>query len=244
MTYLSLGLVADPIALSDLKKAISHLEKLQTLELPSSMIITDDSSSEDWPPNLAWLEVGGCFDLETIPMFRWPTTLKGLTLSDCESLTTVLDVISMNEQLCATLKELTISHYHPDFLVDEPSVGLSRFVSLRCLRIPIDALFGIGIHPVVDVIDLPRSMRELILTSPVDETFPGVDVERVCKALRGELSQVCGIGISPGCLEFLPQTSCANIDKLVWKNIDNCPEDELDDLFDLGLYVLDSEPFY
>lgn len=244
MTHLSLGLVADPITLYDLKKAVGHLDKLESLDLPPSMLITDDSSSEDWPPNLKWLKVGGCFDSHTARSFRWPTTLQGLTLIDCEYLTTVLDVASMNEQLCATLKELTISPYHRELLVNEPFAGVKRFSSLRRLRIPIDSLFGVDINPVFDVIDIPRSMRELILTSPIDETFAVVDIEHLCKALRGELSQVCGIGISPDCLGFLPQASRANIDGLVWNNIDNCPEDELDAVFDLGLYVLDPEQVY
>jgi hypothetical protein len=237
MTYLSLGLVADSFALSDLKKTISHLDKLETLDLPPTITITDDGSSEDWPPNLRWLQLGGIFELQAMPAFRWPKRLEGLTLVDCEWVTSVLDSISMNPHVCATLRDLTITPYHRGFLVDKPSRGVSNFLSLRCLRIPIDGLFGHGSHRVFDVIDLPRSMRELILTSPSDDAFAELDIEKVCTALRGELSSVCGIGISRDCLRFLPQASRANIDELVWKNIDNCPENELDDLFDLGLYV-------
>lgn len=204
------------------------------------MVITDDGSDVKWPPHLKQLAMGGCFDLEAVPTFTWPPALESLTLLDCEYLAAVLDVASMNQQLCASLKELTIPSYHCDALVEEPPVGLSQFVALRCLRIPIDGMFGTDIAPVFDVYNLPRSMRELILTTAIDEAFSRVDTDEICKALRGDLSQVCGFGMSPSCSKLIPRATRASIDKLVWANIDDCPEDELDDLYDLGLYVTDS----
>jgi hypothetical protein len=237
LNHLSLSLVADSFPLSDLKKTISHLDKLETLDLPPSIIITDDGSNCDWPPKLRWLRLGGIFDLNSMPTFRWPTRLEGLTLVDCEWVITVLDSISMNSHVCATLRELTVTPSHRGFLVDKPSVGVSNFISLRRLQIPIDELFGLGNHHVFNVFDLPSSIRELILTSPSDDAISEVDIENIVNALRGNLSSVCGVGISRDCLELLPKASRAYIDKLVWENIDNCPEEELDTLFDLGLYV-------
>lgn len=239
MTYLSLSLIADAIPLSDLRRAIVNLDKLESLKLPPSMIITGRGWSEDWPPHLKWLEVGGCFDLETMPSFRWPKALEGLTLIDCVDFTRVLTVIFMNTQLCDTLKELTISSYHQE-LLDEPVVALSQCVSLRCLRIPIDGIFGTNMNSLFDLHNIPRSVRELILTSAVDDFFSEIDVDKICKALVGELSQVCGIGLSPDVYRYLPRASRVSIDKLLWANIDDCPQDEVDDLFDLGLYEMNS----
>ncbi|KAK9855873.1 hypothetical protein MYU51_001515 [Penicillium brevicompactum] len=240
LTYLSLGLVAETLALSDLRKAVVHLNKLESLQLPPSMVITEDISDDDWPPNLKILGVGGCFDLEAMPTFKWPPALETLNLVDCEYLAAVLEVAAMNQQLCTSLKELTIPSYHCDALAEEPPVGLSHFVALRCLRIPIDGMFGTDMSPVFDVYNLPRSMRELVLTTAVEEGFSKVDTDEMCKVLRGKISQVCGLGMSPSCYKLIPRATRAIIDKLVWENIDDCPEDELDNLFDLGLYVTDA----
>lgn len=204
------------------------------------MVITEDISDDDWPRNLKILGVGGCFDLEAMPTFKWPPALETLNLVDCEYLAAVLDVAAMNQQLCTSLKELTIPSYHCDALSEEPPVGLSHFVALRCLRIPIDGMFGTDMSPVFDVYNLPRSMRELVLTTAVEEGFSKVDTDEICKVLRGEISQVCGLGMSPNCYKLIPRATRAIIDKLVWENIDDCPEDELDNLFDLGLYVSDA----
>ncbi|CAG8176259.1 unnamed protein product [Penicillium salamii] len=240
MTHLSLGLVAETLALSDLRKAIGPLNRLESLQLPPSMVITSDGSNERWPPHLKRLAVGGFFDLEAMPTFNWPPALESLTLVDCEYLAAVLDVTFMNQQLCTSLKELVIPSYHCDALAEEPPVGLSQFAALRYLQIPIDGMFGADIAPVFDVYDLPRSMRELVLTTAIDEAFSRVDTEEICKALRGELSQVCGFGMSPSCSKLIPRATRANIDKLVWANIDDCPENELDNLYDLGLYITES----
>lgn len=244
LSHLSLSLVAEPIALSALKKAISSLNKLESLELPSSMFITDGGSGEDWPHNLKSLQVGGKFDIEAMSSFRWPKNLISLTLSGCDNLSSfVLENILINEQLCTTLRSLTISRSNREMFADRPSGILEALFTLKSLRIPIDLLYGFLILPAFDPKGSPLSIRELELTAPYDANFATViDTDDLCRALKMNLARVCALGISPGCFEIVPESSHAKIDKWVWKNIDQCPEDELDSLFDLGLYVLDAEP--
>ncbi|KGO71415.1 hypothetical protein PEX1_067530 [Penicillium expansum] len=244
LSYLCLSLVAEPIPLSAIKKAISSLDKLRFLQLSSSMFITDDGSSENWPPNLGYLQVGGQFDLEKMSSFRWPPNLIGLTFCGCEDLdTSVLEEILINEQLCTSLTELTIHRLNREMFKEGPSEILSALVALKSLRIPVDLLYDLLILPAFDPMGSPMSIRQLELTAPYDENFATeIDPDEICKALKMNLSRVCYLGISPGCLGVIPETTHAKIDKWVWKNIDKCPEEELDSLLDLGLVVMDKEP--
>ncbi|KAG0159475.1 hypothetical protein PDIDSM_6997 [Penicillium digitatum] len=244
LTYLCLSLVAEPIPLSAIKKAISSLDKLKLLQLSSSTFITDDGSSEDWPPNIEHLQVGGQFDIEKMSSFRWPPKLIGLTFFGCEGLdTSVLEKILLNEQLCNTLTRLTIHRLNREMFEEGPSDILSALVALKSLRIPVDLLYDLLILPAFDPMDSPISIRELELTdSDFDNFATEIDPDDICKALKMNLSRVCYLGISPGCLEVIPEASHAKIDKWVWKNIDKCPEEELDSLFDLGLVVMDKVP--
>ncbi|EKV06956.1 hypothetical protein PDIG_66300 [Penicillium digitatum PHI26] len=124
-----------------------------------------------------------------------------------------------------------------------PSDILSALVALKSLRIPVDLLYDLLILPAFDPMDSPISIRELELTdSDFDNFATEIDPDDICKALKMNLSRVCYLGISPGCLEVIPEASHAKIDKWVWKNIDKCPEEELDSLFDLGLVVMDKVP--
>lgn len=179
-----------------------------------------------------------------MPSFRWPPSLISLTLCGCENLNAfVLENVLLNEQLCTSLESLTIHRSNREILAERPSGILGALFALRSLRIPIDLLYGLLILPAFDPRGSPTSIRELELTMPYDDHFATViGADELCKALSMNLSRVCGIGISPGCLEIIPESSHAKIDKWVWKNVDQCPEDELDSVFDLGLYVLDSEP--
>lgn len=244
LSYLCLNLVAEPIPLSAIKKAISSLDKLQSLELSSSTFITDDSSSEDWPPNLTCLQVGGQFDVVKMSSFRWPANLVSLSFCGCEDLdTSVLEQILINDQLCTTLIQLTIHHSNREMFDEGPSGILSELLALKSLRIPVDLLYDLLLLPAFDPMGSPTSIRELELTAPYDENFAmEIDPGDICKALNMNLSRVCYLGISPGCLGVIPEASHAKIDKFVWKNIDKCPEEELDSLFDLGLVVMDKEP--
>lgn len=217
---------------------------MESLELPSSTFITDDGSGEDWPPNLKYLQVGGKFDIETMSSFRWPKNLEGLTLSGCDNLSSfVLENTLINEQLCTKLRSLTISRSNREMFADRPSGILEALFSLKSLRIPIDLLYGFLILPAFDPKGSPLSIRELELTAPCDANFAvAIDTDDLCRALKMNLARVCALGISPDCLGIVPESSHAKIDRWAWKNIDKCPEDELDSLFDLGLYVIDSEP--
>ncbi|KAJ5399132.1 hypothetical protein N7465_009621 [Penicillium sp. CMV-2018d] len=244
LAYLSLKWVAEPIPLSAIKKSINSLDKLRSLELSSSMFITDDGYSADWPPNLECLKVGGQFDVEKMSYFRWPRNLIRLTLCGCENLDTpVFERVLMNEQLCATLTKLTIHRLNREMFKEGPSQILTELVDLHSLQIPIDLLYHLLILPAFDPGDSPSSIRELELTAPYDENFfMEIDPDHICKALKMNLSRVCYLGISPGCLGVIPEASHAKIDRFVWKNIDKCPDEELDSLFDLGLVVMDKEP--
>ncbi|CAG8887898.1 unnamed protein product [Penicillium egyptiacum] len=244
LSYLYLGLVAEPIPLYALKKAISSLDKLKILDLSPSMFITDDGSSEDWPSNLKYLRVGGQFDVEKMSSFRWPRNLVGLTFRGCDDLnTSVLEEILMNEQLRTTLTELTIHPLNREMFEEGPSEILSALIALKYLRIPFDLLDDLLLLPPFYLTDSPISIRALELTAPCDDTFSTeIDPDDLCKALKTNLSRVCYLGISPACLEIIPEASHSKIDKRVWKNIDKCPEEELDSLFDMGLNVMDKEP--
>ncbi|KAJ5944035.1 hypothetical protein N7516_004203 [Penicillium verrucosum] len=241
LSYLCLDLVAEPIPLSAIKKAISGLDKLQSLELPSSAFITDDGSSGDWPPNLTHLQVGGQFNVEKMPSFRWPANLTSLSLYRCEDLSTsVLEQILINDQICTTLIQLTIHRINRHMFDERPSEILSGLIALKSLRIPVDLFFYLFLPPAS--IGSPTSMRELELTEADDEHWIMIHPDLICKALDMNLPQVCYLGISPGCLGVIPEASHTIIDKFVWKNIDKCPEEELNSLSDLGLVVMDREP--
>lgn len=208
------------------------------------MFITDDGSSEDWPPNLGYLQVGGGFDVERMSSFRWPPNLVALTFCGCVDLdTSILEEILINEQLCTTLTQLTIHRLNREMFEEGPSEILSALIALKSLQIPVDLLYDLLILPAFDPTGSPMSIRELNLTAPYNEDFSMViDPDDLCKALEMNISRVCYLGISPGCLGIIPEASHAKIDKWVWKNIDKCPEEELDYLFDLGLVVMDKEP--
>jgi hypothetical protein len=238
--------VADPIPFSALKKATSGLDKLKSIELSPSMCITDDGSTHDWPPNLEYLKIGGKFDVEKMSSFRWPPNLKGLTLCRCETLdTVVLEGILINEQLRTTLERLTIHSYNRGLLMEGPSDILSTLTALDFLQIPVDMLYVLLVLPSSEFPSSPMPIRELELTSPSDEEFFSVldfHPDDLCKALKTNLSRVCYIGISPECLDIIPEKWHAQIDKWVWKNIDKCSEEEFYSLFDLGVVVMDREP--
>ncbi|CDM33996.1 hypothetical protein CBS147339_5682 [Penicillium roqueforti] len=240
LCYLSLHLVAEPIALPAIKKAISNIDKLQSLELSSTTLITDDSSTEDWPPNLRYLQVGGQFVTDRMYSFKWPPNLVSLTLCGCDSLNTpILEDILINEQLRTTLTQLIIHSANSEMFKEGPSGILRALMALESLRIPIDLLYEFLILPAFDSRDSPLSIRGLELTAPYNENFS--TVIDICKALKMNLSRLCALGISASCLGIIPEASHAKIDKCLWKNIDKCPEEELDSLFDLGLYVM-AEP--
>ncbi|OQE95405.1 hypothetical protein PENNAL_c0002G01651 [Penicillium nalgiovense] len=240
LSHLYLGLVAEPIPFFALRKAINSLEKLEILELSPSMFITDEGSSEDWPSSLKYLRVGGRFDVEKMSSFRWPPNLVGLTFRGCEDLnTSVVEGILMNEQLRTTLTKLTFHRLNRKMFEEGPSEILSALIALKYLRIPVDLLDDLCILPSFYQVP-PRSIRELELTAPYDENFSTeIDTDGLCEVLKTNLSRVCYLGISAACLGIIPETSHAKIDKWVWKNIDKCPEEELDSLYDMGLNVMD-----
>lgn len=206
------------------------------------MSITYDG--EDWPPNLECLKIGGQFDAEEMFYFRWPPKLIELRLCRCEDLNTpVLEHIIMNEQIRTTLTKLSIHRLNGEMFKDRPTQILTELDGLHSLQIPVDLLYHLLILPAFGPGDSPLSIRELKLTAPYDEDFPMVmDPDDICKALKFNLSRVCYLGISPGCLQLIPEASLAKIDRFVWRNIDKCPEEELDTLFDVGLVVMDNEP--
>jgi hypothetical protein len=235
--------VIEPIELPVLKKAIGNLHKLRSLFLPSSMLITDDQSGSCWPPNIQHMQLGGKFDLESMPTFRWPPNLTSLAFCGCEDLNPfTLELILMNHQLCTTLRALSLHSSNGNMLGDDETSILSGLVGLRRLEVPIDLLYSLLILPASDEISSPLSIRELILTAQYEEEFePEFDLDELQKALGRNLSRVCGLGISPKCLDLIPKESHSRIDKKIWKNIDECPENELDYVYDLGLYEIENE---
>jgi hypothetical protein len=235
--------VIEPIELPVLKKAIGNLHKLRSLFLPSSMLITDDQSGSCWPPNIQHMQLGGKFDLESMPTFRWPPNLTSLAFCGCEDLNSfTLELILMNQQLCTTLRALSLHSSNGNMLGDDETSILSGLLGLRRLEVPIDLLYPLLILPASDEISSPLSIRELILTAQYEEEFePEFDLDELQKALGRNLSRVCGLGISPKCLDLIPKESHAKIDKKIWKNIDECPENELDYVYDLGLYEIENE---
>ncbi|KAJ5748828.1 uncharacterized protein N7511_010524 [Penicillium nucicola] len=243
LIHLRLGLVIEPIELPVLKKAISNLHKLKLLVLPSSMLITDDQSGPSWPSNIQHMQLGGRFDLESMPTFRWPPNLKSLTFCGCEELNTfTLELILMNEQLCSTLRTLSLHPSNGNLLGAEDSPILSGLLALRRLELPIDLLYSLHILPPSDEYASPLSIRELILMAPYDDdSEPTFDLDELYKALGRNLSRVCGLGIYQKCLGMIPKESHARIDKKIWRNIDECPEIELDYVYDLGLYEMETE---
>jgi hypothetical protein len=235
--------VIDPIEFSALKKAISNLPKLKSLVLPASILITDDQSGSDWPPNIRHIQVGGRFDLESMPTFSWPPNLTSLSFCGCEDLNTfTLELILMNRQLCTTLRTLSLHSSNGNLLGEVSTPILSSLVELRRLEVPIDLLNPLDILPASVEHASPLSIRELILIGPYDEdSEPEFDLDELYKALGRNLSRVCGLGVYPKCLDLIPKKSHARIDKKIWKNIDECPETELDYVYDLGLYEMDNE---
>ncbi|OQD85806.1 hypothetical protein PENANT_c009G04503 [Penicillium antarcticum] len=207
------------------------------------MLITDDQSGLSWPANIWHMQLGGRFDLESMPTFRWPPNLTSLAFCGCEDLNTfTLELILMNEQLCSTLRTLSLHSSNGNLLGDDEASILSGLLALRRLEVPIDVLYPLLILPASDESTSPLSIRELILMAPYEEdSEPEFDLDELHKALGRNLSRVCGLAIYPKCLDLIPKESHAKLDKKIWKNIDECPEDELDYVYDLGLYEIENE---
>ncbi|KAJ5130551.1 uncharacterized protein N7515_006590 [Penicillium bovifimosum] len=206
------------------------------------MCITDDGSGEDWPISLQYLQVGGRPDIQKMPSFRWPQNIRRLDLCGLSLTAEVLENILINEQLHATITRLCI---HSSNRVAElwDSAILGELFMLDALEIPVDLFYRLLLHPAFDTSVLPIPIRQLDLLAPCDMEFAmimGTEIvpEGICGALELTLSLVCSLGISRDCLGIIPKSKHAEIDKLVWKNIDRCPEIELETIFELGVYVI------
>ncbi|KAJ5551097.1 hypothetical protein N7535_000961 [Penicillium sp. DV-2018c] len=205
------------------------------------MFITDDESGEDWPTSLTDVQVGGAFVRQEMTSFRWPQNIEELALCGCENLTPeVLECIFINEQLSTTLTRLAIHGSNRHMFADRDASSLARLRNLKTLQIPIDLLYRLQLLPASDTFSPLIPIRELELTPSYDNDFTSkFVVEDLCRALRLNLSRVCSLGISLECLELIPESTFGKIDKWVWKNIDRCPEEELDSIFELGVYIID-----
>lgn len=231
-----------PIEFSKIKKAISHLDKLECLRLPVSTHLTNPDVASEWPNTLSRLEVGGTFDLDAMPSFSWPPALISIHFQGCHDLNTpVLEAILQNPQLAASLKHLIIHRANKFILKDFETDIIYRLPNLISLKVPVDLLEYLLILPPPDLLP-PLPLMELELTAqyyggPIEINFS----EALLHALSHNLPRLCALGLSSESFPLF-QDHHDKIDELVWKHADKCPEEALDDLEDLGIYMLHRGP--
>jgi hypothetical protein len=233
------------IEFSRLKKTVSNLPELRTLQLPSSMEITrTDSSAGDWPPKLYSMTVGGYLDSEVMSTFNWPPNIRRLELKRCKNLDTpILESILCNEQLLEKLETLYLSRENANMFSELESTVLYVLRNLTYLRMPLDFMEYLCIVPVPDGMQ-PLPLRILELTRPYFDNELAVEFsDELEKAMNENLCNLWALGIGESSLQYI-QDVYQKIDDEIWKHVETSSDDELDKLAieDLGIYTIDDDP--
>ncbi|KAJ5094530.1 hypothetical protein N7456_010391 [Penicillium angulare] len=131
------------MSFTQLKKAISKLQNLYSLTLPTRMTITRTLLHTDpWPASLGSLNIGGNLDASVMETFSWPQNLGVLAISQCQNLSdSILRSILSNEQIQEKVHMLIIRSDCKFVIGDddrESFGGLFYFDYLETLQIPVD----------------------------------------------------------------------------------------------------------
>ncbi|KAL1971056.1 hypothetical protein VTN77DRAFT_7 [Rasamsonia byssochlamydoides] len=140
LRYLDLSLVNESIPFTSLKKAISHLQKLVTLRLPRSTILTDPERLQ-WPPKLQRLQVGGTFK-DNMHSFLWPEQITRMSLKNCTDLSVgAMRALVTNPHLGRNLRRLTVSTFNRGLQMESISIIPTYLTNLVFLSVPGDLIF-------------------------------------------------------------------------------------------------------
>lgn len=196
LRHLDLSLVRDHIPFANLKKAISHLQKLISLRLPRSTILTvdDGPSYLAWPPRLSRLQLSGSFP-SSVGTFSWPDSLTSLTLKNCTNLSVgpISDLLS-SPQLARTLNRLRISNSNRDLQPESINAIPAFLPGLKFLSVPGDLVLETFFDMLRSFHRTPLALEVLELDAPYTESAPEFTTETLLDALRKGLSNLRAIG--------------------------------------------------
>ncbi|OOQ83063.1 hypothetical protein PEBR_38486 [Penicillium brasilianum] len=231
---------------SRLKKTVSNLPDLRTLQLPSSMEITHtDNSAGVWPPKLYSMTIGGSLNPHVMSTFDWPSNIRQLILKRCKNLDTpILESLLCNEQLLEKLETLTLDNENATMFSDSDSESTVLYLlrNLTSLKMPLDFMEYLCILPVPDALP-PLPLRILELTHPYfDDQLPVDFSAELEKALTQNLRNLWALGVGETCLKYI-KDAYKKIDDKIWKHVEESSDEELDKLAieDLGIYTIDDD---
>ncbi|KAJ5390058.1 uncharacterized protein N7496_001126 [Penicillium cataractarum] len=235
------------IEFSRLKKTVSNLPDLQTLQLPSSMVITHTNHSAGaWPPKLYSMTIGGSLNPHVMDAFDWPSNLRQLILKRTKNLDIPdFESLLFNDQLLEKLESLTLDNENTNMFssLDLESTVLYLLRNLTYLKMPLDFAEWLCILPIPNGLS-PLSLRVLELTHPYFDNQVRVDFSRELKtALNENLRNIWALGVGETCLKYI-KDAYKKIDNEIWKHVEESSDDELDKLAieDLGIYTIDDDP--
>lgn len=231
----------DSLTFPRLKKAISSLLKLEMLALPTSMSIIRPDNTIHWPPRLCRMTIGGTLDPEVMSTFEWPPSMKDLSIWKCTNLNpNILYSVLQNDQLRICIQHLELDHSNWVMLADEESDILYSLPNLIYLKIPLDLTQDLLILPQPSGATI-LPLRALELTEKFYEDPIQFDVAgELVRALSQNLSNLWALGICMRCLEMVRGRE-RDLEKLIWKHVEEGDDDELEKLDDLGLYALNDD---
>lgn len=194
-----------------------------------------------WPPHLCRMTIGGTLDPEVMSTFEWPPSMKKLSIWKCTNLNpNILHGVLENEQLRVCIQHLELVHSNWVMFADEESDILYSLPNLIYLKIPIDLTQYLHILPQPSGATI-LPLRALELTEQYYEDPIVFDVAgELVTALSQNLSNLWALGICTRCLEMVRGRE-RDMEKLIWKHVEEGDDDELEKLDDLGLYALNDD---
>ncbi|KAL1999147.1 hypothetical protein VTN02DRAFT_4990 [Thermoascus thermophilus] len=201
LRHLDLSLVRDHIPFANLKKAIGHLQRLTSLRLPRSTILTvddDPSSLLSWPPGLSRLQLSGSFppsSLSSIGTLSWPASLTSLTLKNCTDLSVgPISALLSSPQLARSLIRLRISNANRALQPESINAVPAFLPGLKFLSVPGDLVQEPFFDLLRSVHRAPLALEVLELDAPYSESAPDFATETLLDALRTGLANLRAIG--------------------------------------------------
>lgn len=197
LRYLDLYLVRESIPFTNLKKAISNLEKLTTVRLPrSTSLNVSDAANIKWPSNLQRLQLSGSFPPLFIDYFSWPDRLTSLTLRSCQDLSVgPMSSLLSSPQLSRTLRRLTVSGQNRGLQPESINAIPAFLPELKFLSVPGDMV----VDSLFDMLSTAFSARPLALEilefgPSYNDDELGFSTDALIDALDKGLSNVRAIG--------------------------------------------------
>lgn len=231
------------IGFSLLKRTVSNLPELLTLNLPSGMELA--TSTGHWPSKLSSMVIGGTLSADLMADFDWPPNIRRIELKQCKNLDTpILESLLSNQQIRTKLEALIIDRDNRDMFTDELDTtvlyGLER---LFYLKVPLDFVEFLAIlPPPSELHSLPLRILELTSQYYQDEVqFDFAD--ELQAALDQNLRHLWALGVGESSLRYIEE-AYSSIDDKIWSHIEAYPEDELTKagIDDVGIYTIDDDP--